>query len=86
MPNKTGLRLVDVARNPANGFPARLLGNPAARSIPRSFIGGEEAGFQPVAERVRAAGWPTYHLDSGHDPMVSHPLELADILLGIAGS
>ena len=25
MPNKTGLRLVDVARNPANGFPARLL-------------------------------------------------------------
>ena len=26
MPNKTGLRLVDVARNPANGFPARLLG------------------------------------------------------------
>ena len=25
MPYKTGLRLVDVARNPANGFPARLL-------------------------------------------------------------
>ena len=26
MPYKTGLRLLGVARNPANGFPARLLG------------------------------------------------------------
>ena len=25
MPNKTGIRLLGVARNPANGFPARLL-------------------------------------------------------------
>ena len=28
MPYKTGLRLLGVARNPANGFPARLLGRP----------------------------------------------------------
>ena len=27
MPYKTGLRLLGVARNPANGFPARLLGS-----------------------------------------------------------
>ena len=26
MPYKTGIRLLGVARNPANGFPARLLG------------------------------------------------------------
>ena len=26
MPYKTGIRLIGVARNPANGFPARLLG------------------------------------------------------------
>ena len=26
MPHKTGIRLFGVARNPANGFPARLLG------------------------------------------------------------
>ena len=32
MPYKTGLRLLGVARNPANGFPARLLGR-AHRSI-----------------------------------------------------
>ena len=62
------------------------IGNPAARDIPRSFIGGEEAGFQPVADRAREAGWGMYHLDSGHDPMVSHPRELAEILLGIAAS
>ena len=62
-----------------------VIENPAARDIPRSFISGQEAGFQPVAERVRAAGWDTYHLDSGHDPMISHPRELADILLRIAG-
>ena len=27
MPYKTVIRLIDVARNPANGFPARLLGH-----------------------------------------------------------
>ena len=65
--------------------PVRI-GNPAARDIPRSFIGGAEAGFQPVADRARDAGWGMYHLESGHDPMVSHPRELAEILLGIAAS
>ena len=65
--------------------PVRI-GNPAARDLPRSFIGGEEAGFEPVADRAREAGWGIYHLDSGHDPMVSHPRELAEILLGIAAS
>ena len=65
--------------------PVRI-GNPAAQDIPRSFIGGEEAGFQPVADRAREAGWGMYHLDSGHDPMVSHPREVAEILLGIGAS
>ena len=65
--------------------PVRI-GNPAAQDIPRSFIGGEEAGFQSVADRAREAGWGMYHLDSGHDPMVSHPRELAEILLGIGAA
>ena len=65
--------------------PVRL-GNPAARDIPRSFIGGAEAGFESVADRAREAGWGMYQLDSGHDPMVSHPRELAEILLGISAS
>ena len=62
------------------------IGNPAVQDIPRSFIGGEEAGFQPVAQRASDAGWGMYHLDSGHDPMVSHPRELAEILLGIGAA
>ncbi len=75
-----------VTPQPAAAMAGRVrIGNPDARSIPRSFIAGAEAGFQPVAERVRAAGWDTHHLDSGHDPMISHPRELADILLRTAG-
>ena len=74
-----------VTPQPAAAMAGRAkLGNAAAKEIPRSFIGGEEAGFQSVADRVRAAGWRTYHLDSGHDPMISHPQELAGILLEIA--
>jgi pimeloyl-ACP methyl ester carboxylesterase len=65
--------------------PVRI-GNAAAQDIPRSFIGGAEAGFEAVADRAREAGWGMYHLDSGHDPMVSHPTELTEILLGIGAS
>ena len=65
--------------------PVRI-GNAAAQDILRSFIGGEEAGFQPVENRAREAGWGMYHLDSGHDPMVSHPREVAEILLGIGAA
>ncbi len=76
-----------VTPQPAAAMAAPVsLGNPAARDIPRSFIGGEEAGFQSVADHARDAGWGMYHLDSGHDPMVSHPRELAEILLGIGAS
>ena len=64
--------------------PVRI-GN-AGADIPRSFICGAEAGFESVAERAAKGGWGIYHLDSGHDPMVSHPRELAEILLGIASS
>jgi len=65
--------------------PVRI-GNPEATSIPRSFVCGEEAGFQPVADRARDAGWVVYHVNSGHDTMVTHPRELAEILLGIGSA
>lgn len=75
-----------VTPQPAAAMAGRIhLGNPSAGDIPRSFIGGRESGFQPVVERVLAAGWDAYQLDSGHDPMISHPRELADILLRISG-
>ena len=63
--------------------PVRL-GRPQAKAIPRSFVGSSEAGFESVAQRVEAAGWTIYHVDSGHDPMVTNPDDLAGILLKIA--
>lgn len=62
--------------------PVRL-GRAESKAIPRSFVGSSEAGFESVEQRVRAAGWPVYHIDSGHDPMVTNPEDLAAILLKI---
>lgn len=61
-------------------------GNPAAAALRREFILCSESGFEPVAERAAASGWGVHHIDTGHDPMVTTPRELADILLVIAGS
>ena len=74
-----------VTPHPSASFaqPVRL-DRPEAESIPRCFVGSSEAGFESVARRAKAAGWRTYHIESGHDPMVTHPRELADILLDIA--
>ena len=76
-----------VTPHPAASFaqPIRL-GRTGAKFVPRSFLGSSEAGFDSVAGRVKAAGWGTYHIDSGHDPMITHPEELAEILLEIAGT
>jgi pimeloyl-ACP methyl ester carboxylesterase len=75
-----------VTAQPAASFaqPVRL-GRPEAKALPRSFVSSSEAGFEVVAERARALGWDMHHIDSGHDSMVTHPEELADILLEIAG-
>ena len=37
MPYKTGLRLLGVARNPANGFPARLLAGQVVQCVDGAF-------------------------------------------------
>ena len=76
-----------VTAQPAAAMAAPVrLGNPAAQAIPRSFILGAEAGFEPVARRAEQAGWGLYRVASGHDTMVSHPRELAEILLGLASA
>lgn len=76
-----------VTAQPAAAMAAPVrLGNPPAQAIPRSFILGAEAGFEPVARRAEQAGWGLYRVDSGHDTMVSHPRALAEILLGIASA
>ncbi len=57
-----------------------------AQEVSRSFILSSESGFEPVAERVRQSRWGLYQLDTGHDPMITKPKEVAEILLKIAGS
>jgi pimeloyl-ACP methyl ester carboxylesterase len=57
--------------------------NPKAKAIPKNFVGGAESGFDSVAERARQAGWGVYPVDSGHDTMITHAGELADILIKI---
>ena len=59
------------------------MGNPQAKAISKSFVGGGESGFDSVAERARQAGWPVYSVNSGHDTMITHAGELAQILLKI---
>ena len=61
------------------------LNKPAAQEISRSFILSSESGFDPVAKRVRQSDWGLYQLDTGHDPMITKPRELGEILLKIAG-
>ena len=76
-----------VTPQPAAAMAAPVrISHPEAAAIPRSFVCGAEAGFRSVAERVEKEGWGIYHVDSGHDTMVSHPRELAEILVGIASS
>ncbi len=64
---------------------ALRMGNPEAQEISRSFILSSESGFDPVAERVRQSEWGLYQLDTGHDPMITKPREVAEFLLKIAG-
>ena len=64
--------------------PVRL-GSSEALEISRSFILSRESGFDPVAEGVRQSDWGLYQLDTGHDPMITKPREVAEILLRIAG-
>lgn len=62
-----------------------MLCRPEAGLIPRSFILSSESGFGTVAELARKSGWGLFQMDTGHDPMVTRPEELADMLLQIAG-
>jgi pimeloyl-ACP methyl ester carboxylesterase len=66
-----------------------LLHNPAAESIPRTFIYCTQSGWSaehiaPIAARVHAAGWDYHELATDHMAMVTAPKELTDILLELA--
>ena len=59
-------------------------GSAEAASIRREFILCSESGFESVAEHAAASGWGVHHIDTGHDPMVTEPEQLSQILLNIA--
>ena len=61
------------------------LSSSEAQEIPRSFILSSESGFDSVAQRARQSGWGLHQLDTGHDPMITKPKDVAEILLKIAG-
>jgi pimeloyl-ACP methyl ester carboxylesterase len=56
-------------------------------AVPHSFIDCTNpplATIDAARQRVRSEpGWQVFEMDTGHDPMVSEPQALADLLLGI---
>lgn len=76
--------LSHVTPQPVAAFAQPLrVGQPVAKSVPRSFILSSESGFDGVADMARESGWGLFHIDTGHDPMITKPTELAEILLQI---
>ena len=74
----------NVTPQPAAAMASQVhMGSPKAKAIPKNFVGGGESGFDSVAERARQDGWGIYPVDSGHDTMITHAPELAEILLKI---
>lgn len=55
-----------------------------AAPLRREFILCRQSGFDAVADQAAAHGWGIHHLYTGHDPMITAPAELTDILLQIA--
>jgi pimeloyl-ACP methyl ester carboxylesterase len=58
------------------------------QTLPRTFILCTRAAWGPdrVHPAQRAPGWRFRELDSGHDPMITAPRELADLLLEVAAA
>jgi pimeloyl-ACP methyl ester carboxylesterase len=57
-------------------------------SIPRSYIhctvGPLSSWMEPFAARARKLGWNVHAIAEGHEVMITHPKELAEILLQMA--
>jgi pimeloyl-ACP methyl ester carboxylesterase len=62
--------------------------NPQSAYIPRTYIhcrlGPLSSWMDPFATRARELRWNVYTIEAGHDVMITHPNELAEILLRIA--
>ena len=84
-PDDLAWTLANVCPHPATPMASPVhMGNPMAAKIPKNFVGVGESGFDSVAERARDAGWGVYPVASGHDTMITHAEELAQILINIS--
>lgn len=63
-------------------------GSLQSASIPRTYIhctqGPISSWMEPFAARARDLGWDVYSMDVGHGVMITHPDELAKILIQVA--
>jgi hypothetical protein len=62
--------------------------NPAAEKLPRTYIRTQwpHLGFDRYAgDAGEAAGWQSRKIASSHLPYITHPSELAALLLEVAG-
>ena len=55
-------------------------------SLSRSFIGSSESGFDAVIAKVRLLNWDMHYIESGHDPMITNPEEVKNVLVNIVGN
>jgi len=61
------------------------LSNPQSQAIPRFFIRCTEFPYLAAFEKkARVLGWKIYEVHTGHDAMLTDPIEVSKILLGIA--
>ena len=63
---------------------AQLDGSEAAIKAFAEEFGVLDDGRRVAVNGAKQAGWGVYPVDSGHDTMITHPSELAEILLEIA--
>jgi len=63
-------------------------GTPESASIPRTYIhctlGYFSSWMEPFTARARKLKWNVFTMAAGHEVMITHPNELAEILLQIA--
>ena len=83
-PSDQAFMLPRLSPQPTLTFAQPRINNTDAAVLRREFILCRESGFEPVAQRAAASGWGVHHIDTGHDPMVTTPRSLADILLTMA--
>ena len=76
-----------ITPHPSASFSQKIAIKAGIRDgLSTSFVGSSESGFESVIAKVRALNWDMHYIESGHDPMITNPEEVSNILLNIVGS